>query len=88
MSEDERQRQMDFILDSLARLSANTDRMAELQARDPQRIKRLEESFILLTQMARSHEERHDRTEARVANMEEAVALLTRIVSKDSNGES
>ena len=79
---------MDFILDSLARLSANTDRMAEIHARDQQRIKRLEESFVLLTEMARSHEERHDRTEARVANMEEAVALLTRIVSKNSNGES
>ena len=88
MSEDERQRQMDFILDSLARLSANTDRMAEIQAHDRQRLKRLEESFVLLTEMARSHEERHDRTEARVANMEEAVALLTRIVGKSANGES
>ena len=62
--------------------------MAEIQAHDRQRSKRMEESFVLLTQMARSHEERHDRAEKRVANLEEAVVLLTRMVGKNFNGES
>jgi hypothetical protein len=52
MSEDERQRQMDFILNSLAQLTAKVDGLADIQRADAVRVGRLEEAFVTLTQLS------------------------------------
>ena len=96
MSDEERQRQMDFILDTLARLTANTDRIAEMQARqderwarenehrirDRDRLARLEASFVVLTELAQRHEDRLDQGDARAANLEAAVTELRRLTGQ------
>lgn len=86
MTDEERQRQMDFILDTLARLTAATSQLAEAQAidseritRDRARIVRLEESFVILTNLAGSYGER-------IGSVEESVAELRRL--SESNGGS
>jgi len=79
MTDEERQRQMDFILNSLANLTATVSQLAEAQAkdseritRDRERIVRLEDSFIILTKLAESYGER-------IGDVEEAVAALKRL---------
>ena len=66
MSEDERQRQMDFIFSSLAQLTVKLDSLtehvdgltgnvagfADIQRADAVRIGRLEEAFVTLTQLS------------------------------------
>lgn len=86
MTDEERQRQMDFILDSLARLTATTSQLAEAQAsdseritRDRARIARLEDSFVVLTKLAESYGER-------IGGVEESVAELRRLA--DAGGGS
>jgi hypothetical protein len=58
MSEDERPRQMDFILNSLAQLTVkidglteNIDGLANIQRADAVRIGRIEEAFVTLTRL-------------------------------------
>ncbi|HEY0100825.1 MAG TPA: hypothetical protein VGB76_17900 [Pyrinomonadaceae bacterium] len=79
MTDEERQRQMDFILDSLARLTATTSQLAESHARDHARIARLEESFVILTDLAGSYGER-------LGGVEEAVAELRRLSGSEDGG--
>lgn len=71
MSEDQRQRQMDFILDSMARLSATTNRLAEFHLHDRERMARLETSFVAVAELLRRHEERHDLAERWMAGHEQ-----------------
>jgi Mg2+ and Co2+ transporter CorA len=59
MREDERQRQMDFILNNLAQISAKVDALSDAQLKSDQvqranavRIGRLEEAFVTLTQLS------------------------------------
>jgi hypothetical protein len=52
MSEDERQRRMDFILNSLAQLTVKIDGMADIQRADAVRVSRLEEAFVTLRQLS------------------------------------
>ncbi|MCA1565150.1 MAG: hypothetical protein LC803_05855 [Acidobacteria bacterium] len=97
MTEEERQRQMEFILDTLARLTATTDKLAykadgltdmigglaESQAaereRDQARIVRLEESFVVLADLASRHEERLDQNDRRSERLKESIAELRRL---------
>lgn len=51
MSEDERQRMMDFIVNSLAQLTAKIDSMADIQKADAVRISRLEDAFVTLNRL-------------------------------------
>jgi hypothetical protein len=107
MTEEERQRQMDFILDTLARLTAITDGLAykidgltdtvgglaeshvterERSAREHARLIRLEESFVMLLELAGRHEERLDQNDRRSARLEESIAELRRLTGR--NGDS
>ncbi|HEV7374735.1 MAG TPA: hypothetical protein VGN95_08455 [Pyrinomonadaceae bacterium] len=52
MSEEERQRQMDFIVNTLAQLTAKIDGMADIQKADAIRIGRLEDAFVTLTKLS------------------------------------
>jgi hypothetical protein len=77
---------MDFILDSLARLTATVSQLAEAQAadseritRDRARIARLEDSFVILTNLAESYGER-------IGSVEESVAALRRL-SESGGGD-
>jgi hypothetical protein len=105
MTGEERQRQMDFILDTLARLTATTDGLAykiggltdtvgglaeshvaerERSARDQARVVRLEESFVVLADLASRHEERLDQNDRRSVRLEESIAELRRLT--EGNG--
>ncbi len=86
MTDEERQRQMDFILEQQARQAATLSLLAESHARDTERISRdraridrLEESFVILTKLAESYGDRN-------GGVEEAVAELRRL--SDPNGGS
>ncbi len=88
---------MEFILDTLARLTATTDRLAykvdgltdtvgglagshvAYRERDQARIARLEESFVVLADLASRCEERLDQNDRRAARLEESIAELRRL---------
>jgi len=72
MTDEERQRQMDFILEQQARQASTMSLLAESHARDHARVARLEESFVVLTKLAESYGER-------IEGVEEAVAELRRL---------
>lgn len=93
MSEDERQRQMDFILNNLAQISAKVDALSESQLKSNQvqradavRISRLEEAFVTLTQLSERVVERLDEHDARITTVENAVVILTRLVEQRNGG--
>jgi hypothetical protein len=86
MSEDERQRQMDFILNSLAQLTAKIDGMADIQRADAVRIGRVEEAFVTLTQLSERVVDRLDEHNARISRVEDAIATLTRLVEQRNGG--
>jgi len=104
MTDEERQRQIEFILDTLARLTATTDALAykidgltdvvgglaeshdaerERSARDQARIVRLEESFVVLADLASRHEERLDQNDRRSVRLEESIAELRRLTGRN-----
>lgn len=76
MTDEERQRQMDFILDTLARLtvttsqlSETTNQLAELQQRDHVRLTELQQSYLLLIRLAENHSERLEGAEGAIAEL-------------------
>lgn len=86
MSDEEMRRKMEFIVETLANVTTKIDSLVEAQAsdsaarkKDPARIARLEASFVMLTELARSADERADRTERRVAGLEESLSILTEL---------
>lgn len=86
MSEEEMQRKMNFIVETLANVTTKIDNLVEAQAsdsvarkKDSARIARLEASFVMLTELARSADERADRTEQRVAELDEAYVSIARL---------
>ncbi|HZH89368.1 MAG TPA: hypothetical protein VEX70_01990 [Pyrinomonadaceae bacterium] len=83
MTDEERQRQMEFILDTLARLTASTSQLAESDAIDRARRVRLEESFVVLLELAGRHEERLDQNDRRAARLEESMAELRRLTGQN-----
>jgi hypothetical protein len=93
MSEDERQRQMDFILNNLAQISAKVDALSEgqlksdqVQRADAVRLGRLEEAFVTLTQLSERVIERLDEHDARITTVENAIVMLTRLVEQRNGG--
>lgn len=121
MNEEQRQRQMDFIVETLARVSVRidsitekvddlaekVDALADVQVKSEQereadavRLARLEEAFVALSQLSQRFVERLDEREARInaheiniaehharlANVENAIVMLTRLVSEGRNG--
>lgn len=90
MTGEERQRQIEFILDTLARLTAKTDQLTDSQAaerevsvRERARLVRLEESFVVLTELASRHEERLDQNNRRSVRLEESIAELRRLTERN-----
>lgn len=100
MSEDERQRQMDFILNTLAKLTVkidsltenvdglaeNVDGLADIQRADAVRIGRVEEAFVTLTQLSERVVDRLDEHNARITTVEDAIVTLTRLVAERNDG--
>jgi hypothetical protein len=86
MSEDERQRQMDFILNSLAQLTVKLDGMADIKRADAVRTGRLEEAFVTLTQLSERVVDRLDEHNARITTVEDAIVTLTRLVEQRNGG--
>jgi hypothetical protein len=83
MTEEERERQVEFILDTLARLTATTSQLAGSSTRDQSRLARLEESFVMLMELAGRHEERLDQNDRRAARLEESIAELRRLTGRN-----
>ena len=73
---------MDFILDSMAQLTAATNRLAESHVRDRARIAHLEDSFVAVTGLLCRHEERHDLAHYRMIDIETAVMGQQELIRK------
>lgn len=87
MSDEERQRQMDFILNTLAQITAKQERAELEREADAVRISRLEESFVTLAQLSQRFFERLDDHEGRIGEVEQAMVMLTKLVSEGRNGQ-
>lgn len=69
------------------RMNEQDARNHERRARDTERLSRLEQAFVQLTELAVNANERMNEHDARLAPIEEAVVMLTRLVGgKDGNG--
>ena len=80
MTGDEMERTMQFILEQQAQFTANIQILQEASARDGERLARVERAFVQLTELAVRANERMDEHDARLASVEQAVVLLTRLV--------
>ncbi len=95
MNNEEIQKTMEFILEQQAQFAANIQRLQEERVRDSSRIRRLEESFQLLVQLAQSTDTRLDALESNMAALAEAqthtdrrLSALIDIVREGRNGKS
>ncbi|MEA2176033.1 MAG: hypothetical protein QOD00_3625 [Blastocatellia bacterium] len=102
MNEEERQRQMDFIINTLANLSAKIDGLvvatnsltnAQTKSKkerraDTVRLARLEEAFVVVSRLSQRYDERLDEHQARISNVENAIVILTRLVNEGHNGQA
>lgn len=70
MTNEEIQRTMEFILGQQAQFAASIQRQEEERARDSGRIRRLEEAFQLVAQLAQATETRLERLETIGTNLE------------------
>jgi DNA repair exonuclease SbcCD ATPase subunit len=87
MTDEERQRQMDFILNNLAQVTAKIDNLADLQKAGAVRINRLEDAFVTLTKLSERIVERLDEHNGRINDVEQAIVQLTKLVDR-RNGAS
>ena len=83
MNNEEIQKTMEFILEQQAQFAANIQKLQEERMRDDPRIKRLEESFQLLVQLAQSTDTRLDTLESN-----ERLSALIDIVREGRNGKA
>ncbi|HYX72992.1 MAG TPA: hypothetical protein VE732_09480 [Nitrososphaera sp.] len=100
MTNEEIEKTMQFILQQQAEFTSNFQKIEEARERDSARIKQLEESFRLLVQLARNHDERlvslaeaQLRTSEQLAETDERLNSLISVVeryitSKGQNGTS
>ena len=89
MCEEERQRQMDFILNSLAQLTVkldgltgNVNGLADIQRADAVRIGRIEDAFVTLTQLSERVIDPLDEHNTRLTTVEDAIVTLTGLVAQ------
>lgn len=94
MNNEEIQKTMEFILEQQAQFAANIQNLHEERMRDDSRVKRLEESFQLLVQLAQSTDTRLDTLEINMAALAEAqihtderLSALIDIVREGRNGK-
>ncbi len=109
MTDEERQRQMDFIVNTLARVSTRldvltekVDGLANAQAQTEQerkaselerkadavRISRLEDAFLAFSKLSERIYERLEDHQSRIADVEGAILILTKLLNRGSNGTS
>ena len=95
MTNEEMQKTMEFILEQQAQFAANIQKLQEERMRDDSRIKRLEESFQLLVQLAQSTNTRLNTLESNMATLAEAqthtderLSALIDIVREGRNGKT
>ena len=77
MTEEEIRKTMEFILEQQAQFAANIQRLQEERAKDNPRLTRLEESFLLLVQLAQTTDSRLDRIESNTAALESRIESTT-----------
>ena len=90
MTNEERRRTMEFIVEQQAQFAANIQqheenfrRMEEERIRDRPRMAELEKSFKILVDLCRIHDIRVDDVESRTTSLEEAVQVLDRLLKKN-----
>jgi histone deacetylase complex regulatory component SIN3 len=95
MTNEEMQKTMEFIIEQQAQFAANIQKLQEERMRDDSRIKRLEESFQLLVQLAQSTDTRLGTLESNMTALAEAqthtderLSALIDIVREGRNGKS
>ncbi|MBC7909385.1 MAG: hypothetical protein H7Y30_02730 [Pyrinomonadaceae bacterium] len=95
MTDEDRQRTMDFILEQQAQFSVNVQKLEEIQKQaelerkaDAVRIGRVEESIITLTRIAQGFDERLDNQQEQITDVKQAVVMLAKIVGEGRNGQS
>jgi chromosome segregation ATPase len=95
MTNEEMQKTMGFILEQQAQFAANIQKLQEERTRDGSRIRRLEESFQLLVQLAQSTDTRLNILESNMATLAEAQAhtderlsALIDVVREGRNGKA
>jgi chromosome segregation ATPase len=76
MTNDEIQRTMEFILEQQAQFASNLQRLHEERNRDEGRVRRLEESFQLLVQLAQGADTRLDQIESNMNALGSNMAAL------------
>jgi len=76
MTNEEIRKTMEFILEQQAQFAANIQRLQEERVRDNPRLTRLEESFLLLVQLAQTTDNRLDRIESNTAALGANMATL------------
>lgn len=90
MTDEERRRTMEFILEQQAQFAANIERhdenfrrLEEDRIRDRPRITELEKSFKVLVELCRTHDIRMDDVEFRSITLEESVRRLDALLKKN-----
>ena len=76
MTNEEIQRTMEFILGQQAQFASNIQRLQEERLHDDVRVRRLEESFQLLVQLAQSTDTRLDNVESKTTDLESHTSVL------------
>ena len=76
MTNDELRRKMEFIVEQQAQFAASIQRMEEERVRDRPRLARVEESFVVLVQLAQNSDSRIDAIETRVNLVETTMVKL------------
>ena len=91
MTNEERQRMMEFILEQQAQLTASVQRLDEERIRDRPRLADLRKSFQTLVQLSLKYDDRLDSLdsststlERKISSFEEAQRLLARLVEKNT----
>lgn len=84
--EEERQRQMDFIVNTLAQLTAKIDSIANIEKADVVRIGRLEDAFVTLTKLSERVVDRLDEHRERLSGIEQAIVTLTHLIEQRNGG--
>jgi len=83
MTDEERRRTMEFILEQQAQFAANIQKFEEDRKRDRPRIVELQKSFRTLVELCRVHDIRLDDVEFRAITLEESVRRLDLLLKKN-----
>jgi chromosome segregation ATPase len=76
MTNEEMQTTMEFIIEQQAQFAANVQHLQEERIQDSPRLRKLEESFQLLVQLAQNTDFRLDRLESTTTTLESHMAAL------------